>query len=156
MNNQFMKGDVSAWPVALLRIGTGVMFLLASLGKVRAGSAWPDRMAGFIGAQENTYGFYTGFLESFVLPNKSIIAYFVAYGELFVGLALIFGLFSRYAAALGLFLTVNFWFAKGSAFWAPTNHDSLYILIFAVLALTASGRALGLDGFIAGRKGSSQ
>ena len=46
--------------------------------------------------------------------NQNFFGYFVAYGEVLVAVSLILGLFSRWGAALGLFLVCNFLMAKGA------------------------------------------
>ena len=134
------------WPLVILRIGVGIMFAIAAWGKVTAGSSWPGRMIGFINFQaEKSYEFYRAFLEAVVIPNPSLFGYFVAYAEVLVALSLILGLFTRWGAALGLFLVANFLMAKGGPFWMPSANDPMYILTLIVLALTESGRIFGLD-----------
>lgn len=141
-----------AWPMVMLRISTGIMFVIAGYGKVMRGSGFGDALAGFLGRQENMFGFYQGFVESVVIPNKVLFGYLVAYGELLGGLALILGLFTRWTALAFVFLVANFWFAKGAGFWVPSNHDSLYILIALALFFANAGSTLGLDGLLARRK----
>lgn len=136
-----------SWPLVILRVGVGIMFAIAAWGKVTAGSAWPGRMVGFINFQaDKSYELYRAFLEAFVIPNQGLIGYFVAYGEVFVALSLVLGLFTRWGAALGLFLVANFLMAKGGPFWMPSANDPMYILALIVLTLTESGNILGLDG----------
>jgi len=123
------------------------MFAVAAWGKVMAGSGWPDRMLGFINFQaEKSYGFYRAFLEAVVIPNKGLFGYFVAYGEVLVAVSLILGLFTRWGAALGLFLVANFFMAKGGPFWMPSANDPMYILALIALTFTNAGETLGLDG----------
>lgn len=144
--------SVAAWPLLILRVGTGVMFIIAGWGKVARGAAFGDGMQGFLSRQENMFDFYRGFVESVVIPNKLLFAYLVAYGELLAGVALVIGLFTRWAALALLFMVVNFWFAKGAGFWVPSNHDSLYILIALTLLFARAGDILGVDGWLAGRR----
>ena len=61
------------------------------------------------------------------------------------GLAMIVGLATRYAAAAGALLVLNFWFAKGQGFLDGTNHDVVWLVIFIVLGLVPAGRIAGLD-----------
>lgn len=125
-----------AYSAALLRIATGGMFAVAAFHKVMAGTTWPDRMLGFIRFQLDKSGaFYRLFLESVVIPNNVLFAYFVAYAEVFVALSLILGLKSRFGALLGLFLVTNFWLSKGTGFWVPSANDPLYMLVLMALAL---------------------
>ena len=55
------------------------------------------------------------------------------------------GLATRYAAVGGLFLMLNFWFAKGASFLTATNYDVAWLMIFMVLAFVPAGQVLGLD-----------
>ena len=148
---ELKTNTVSAWPLVILRVGIGIMFILAGYGKVARGAGFGDAMAGFLSRQENTFGFYQGFIDNVVLPNKVLFGYLVAWGELLSGIALVIGLFTRWAALAMLFMVLNFWFAKGSGYWVPSNHDSLYIMIALVLLLSRAGHTLGIDGLLARR-----
>jgi thiosulfate dehydrogenase [quinone] large subunit len=69
----------------------------------------------------------------------------VGWGELAVGLAMIVGLATRYAAAVGAFLVLNFWFAKGAPVFSGSNHDVVWFVIFVVLGMVPAGKIAGLD-----------
>lgn len=134
------------WALAVLRISIGIMFAVAAIGKVSAGTQWPQRMVGFLNFHaEKSYDFYRTFLEAVVLPNKEVFGYLVAYGEVFVALSLILGLFTRLGAAIGLFMVVNFLLAKGSPFWIPSANDPVYILALFTLLCSRGSIAFGLD-----------
>jgi thiosulfate dehydrogenase [quinone] large subunit len=140
------KLEIHHWPVVLLRVYTGIFFLKYGFGKVQRGQDFADGLAGFVGSNlENSFGFFRPVLESFVLPNKLLFAYLVAWGELLVGIALILGLATRYAAVAGAVMVSAFWFTKGQAFLAAQNHDSIWLMIFIALAGVPAGRVFGLD-----------
>src|SRR5487761_988500 len=121
MAQSFFNERVSGWPLALLRIALGSLWLVAVSGKLAHLSQWPAGLHGYLeGSSKAAFGFYRGFL----------------------GLA----------AAVGLFMVLNFWFMKGATFWDPTNHDSLFIMILFALMFTQCGRVLGLDYFLAKKK----
>jgi thiosulfate dehydrogenase [quinone] large subunit len=80
-----------------------------------------------------------------VLPNSALFGNLVAWGELTIGVALIVGLATRYAAFGGAFLVANFWFAKGAGILDGTNHDVVWLVIFIVLGTIPAGRIAGLD-----------
>lgn len=150
-NDSGFGARLATWPIVLLRVYTGVFFVQHGFGKVSRGGSFADGLAGFLNGQENTFGFYRGFVESVVLPNKGLFAFLVAWGELALGVALILGLATRYAGILGAILVANFWFAKGQDFLAGQNHDAVWMVILLVLAFIPAGRTMGLDGKLADR-----
>ena len=134
----------------LLRVYTGIFFLYFGFRKI-INPNFSDGLAGFIGAQENTFSFYRGFLESVVLPYKGVFAFLVGWGELLLGIALILGLATRYAAFAGAFLVLNFWFAKGQGVLDAQNHDIIWFVILIVLGGLHAGRTMGLDAKLSGK-----
>jgi len=136
---------IQLWPIALLRIYTGIFFAWHGIGKISGGD-FANGMTGFLTSRlESSFPFYRPFIEAVVLPNSGIFAAMVAWGELLIGLALIVGLATRYAAVAGAFLVANFWFAKGEPVLAGSNHDVIWLVILIVLALIPAGRVAGLD-----------
>jgi thiosulfate dehydrogenase [quinone] large subunit len=145
------RGRISLWPIAALRVYTGVFFVYNGFRKV-VNDRFTEGMVGFLnGRADSSPEFYRSFVESVVLPNKALFAGMVAFGELAIGLALILGLATRYAAAAGAFLVINFWMAKGQGVLDGTNHDVVWLAIFLVLALVPAGRIAGLDDGLADR-----
>lgn len=139
------------WPLVVLRVYTGVYFLYYGFGKLRRDN-FADGMVSFLNSQlESSFGIYRPFLESVVLPNNSLFAFLVAWGEFAVGIALILGLATRYAAIVGAFLVVNFWFAKGQGLLDAQNHDVIWLIIFIVLAGLHAGRVMSVDQRLVGR-----
>ncbi|HWP95135.1 MAG TPA: DoxX family membrane protein [Gammaproteobacteria bacterium] len=151
-NPYSFRGTLPGWPLALLRMAIGAMFIKAGAGKVAAGEGFAARLPDFFARHAaETFDFYRPFVEAVVLPHAGVFAALVAWGELALGLALVFGALTRLASFFGLVMVLNFWFAKGEAFWSAGNHDSLCILIFGVLMFTAAGRVFGLDAWLARR-----
>jgi uncharacterized membrane protein YphA (DoxX/SURF4 family) len=136
---------VKHWPIAVLRVYTGLFFTWNAIGKIRRDN-FAEGMEGFLNAQlENSFAFYRPFIETVVLPNKTMFAAMVAWGELTVGLLMIVGLATRYAAAAGAILVLNFWLAKGAPVLAGTNQDVAWLVIFIVLGMVPAGKIAGLD-----------
>jgi thiosulfate dehydrogenase [quinone] large subunit len=139
------------WPITLLRVYTGVFFLYYGFGKVRGGN-FADGLEGFVsGRLENSFDFFRPFLEAVVLPNKSLFAFLVSWGELAIGVALIVGLATRWASLAGAVMVASFWFAKGQGFLDAQNHDAVWFVIFVVLAAVHAGRAHSIDERLADR-----
>ncbi len=136
---------VKHWPIAVLRIYTGLFFTWNGSSKILRDD-FADGMAGFLTTQlDSSFAFYRPFIESAVLPNKTMFAALVSWGELTVGLLMLVGLATRYAAAIGAILVLNFWFAKGMPIFAGTNQDVAWLVIFIVLGMVPAGRIAGLD-----------
>jgi len=133
------------WPIVLLRVYSGVFFLYHGVGKIRHDDFAAALSNFLIGKLDSSFSFYRVFIESVVLPNKEIFSTLVSWGELTIGLALIVGLATRYAAFFGAFMVLNFWFAKGVGVFAGTNHDVVWFVILIVLGFIPAGKIAGLD-----------
>ena len=91
--------------LAFLRISLGILFLIFGQYKVFGTQFtlhggfqfWINKFL-----EERAYPFMIPVLRGFVLPHATAIAFLVAYGELAIGLALLFGLVVRPASACGL------------------------------------------------------
>jgi thiosulfate dehydrogenase [quinone] large subunit len=139
------RAAVKHWPIVLLRVYTGVFFTWHGVTKINRG-IFAEGMEKFLNAQlEHSFGFYRPFIESVVLPNSSFFSTLVAWAETLLGVALIVGLATRYAAFTGAFLVTNFWFAKGAGVLDGTNHDVVWLVILVVLGTIPAGRSAGLD-----------
>ncbi len=60
------------------------------------------------GAHPAVQGWYATFLQNVVLPNAAAFSYIITFGEILVGLGLIFGCLTGIAAFFGLFMNLNF------------------------------------------------
>ncbi|MDA0679798.1 MAG: DoxX family membrane protein [Proteobacteria bacterium] len=136
---------IQHWPIVMLRVYTGLFFAWNGFSKLQRGN-FADGMEGFLNAQaDKSFEFYRSFIEFIVIPNKAVFASLVSWGEFSIGIAMILGLATRYAAAAGALLVLNFWFAKGQGFFDGTNHDAVWLVIFVVLGMVPAGRIAGLD-----------
>ena len=141
--------SIREWPIVLLRVYTGIFFLKYGWGKVM-NPEFSEGLAGFLGGQEATFGFYRPIAE-FAVANKGLFAFLVGYGELALGICLILGLATRYAAFAGAFMLANFWFAKGQGLLEGQNHDVIWVVILIVLGGLHAGRVMSLDQRLVGR-----
>ena len=48
-------------------------------------------------------------------------------------------------------MVASFWFAKGQSFMSGQNHDTVWMMIFIVLAALHAGRVWSVDQKLAGR-----
>lgn len=144
-NDFSSKTSARLWPITLLRVYTGVFFLKYGFGKV-GNPDFAKSVEGFVSSNlENCYSFMRPFLESVVLSNTGVFAFFVAWGELLIGISLIIGLATRYASIAGAVMLAAFWFTKGQSFLDGQNHDAMWVMIFVVLAAVHAGRQHSLD-----------
>lgn len=141
--------DLNSRALAMLRIGVGVFFLIFGEYKVFGTQFslhggfqyWINRFL-----EGGAYPFMAPVLRGFVLSHATTIAFLVAYGELAIGIALVFGILVRPASASGLIFMLTLLFSSdypgaGAPFWqyfgASLSH-SVFVLCFAAFLL---GRA---------------
>ncbi|HJT56231.1 MAG TPA: DoxX family protein [Ktedonobacteraceae bacterium] len=136
---RFLFADTRmAWFWLIVRLYVGYQWLTAGLEKLTGhdftiGSSFGklvstpwvfnahagDGLKGFImgaiaqanGPYAPVQGWYASFLQHFVLPNVGVFAYVVTFGEILVGLGLIFGVLTGIAAFFGVFMNLNFMLA---------------------------------------------
>jgi thiosulfate dehydrogenase [quinone] large subunit len=151
-----------AWVWTLLRLYLGYEWLVAGWHKV-SGTGWIDGGAALKGFWMNaaklpvapgkppiTYDWYRSFIQ--VLLDTGSYTWFaklVAFGELAIGICLIIGLLTGFAALGGALLNFNFMLA-GSA---STNPVLFLIAVLLVLAWKAAGY-WGVDRWLLPRIGT--
>lgn len=138
-----------------LRLSVGLAFLVAGQSKLAAGRwglGYATSLQEFVTAHlENAFAFYRPFLESFVMPHAASFALLVSWGELLVGVSIFLGLFTRFGAAVGIFLVLNYTFAMGTGVWMPTMETLLVWAMFTLMVCSA-GRGLGADQLLRSRR----
>jgi thiosulfate dehydrogenase [quinone] large subunit len=146
-----VQGILARAALVLLRIYLGVIFLVAVWPKLRVD--FTPGLTRFLEkvALENGHPFYQEFVRRVVLPNASLFATLVTWGELLVGLTLVLGLMTRLSAAVALLLVVNYMLAKGAWFWTPSSNDAALAAISLALLIGAAGRTFGVDALLAQR-----
>ncbi len=100
--------------LAVLRISVGVLFLIFAQYKVFGTQFtlhggfqyWINRFL-----EDGAYPFMKPVLKNFVLPHATPLAFFVAYGELAIGLSLVSGVLVRAASAFGLLYMLSLLFS---------------------------------------------
>ncbi len=140
--------EVSVLYLLPLRLIIGASFLFAGGSKIASGglgAAYESTLYELVSSNlENAYAFYRPFLESVVLPNAAKFAVLVAWGELFIGISIFLGLFTRFGAAIGIFAVLNYTFAVGQAIWMPSLETVILWAMFT-LFLCSAGRGGGVD-----------
>ena len=120
----FLLADTRAAALWLLvRLYLGYEWLMAGWDKIHnpawAGSGAGAAITGFVnGALQKTSGahpdvqwWYAAFLQNAVLPHPVLWSNLVAWGELFVGIALILGFLVGISTFFGMFMNLNYMLA---------------------------------------------
>lgn len=109
-----------------LRVWLGYTWLTAGLPKALGDKAevWVGDKAGVAvsgflkgalaraeGDSPQVQAWYADFVREVALPNARLFSYLVAYGEVLVGLALILGLATHFAASMGVVMNLAYLFA---------------------------------------------
>lgn len=156
------KSDVEV-VAAPVRVGEGSLFALA-LVRVFVGFLWfqqlfwkmPPTFAGLrrYVVEEAQYTFLPGYsfiIQHVFLPNFVLLGAFTWSAELLVALSLLFGVFSRFGALLGVLLSLQLYvglaIAPGEWYWTY----GMLVLLGVVLAAIPAGRRLGVDQWLAPR-----
>jgi thiosulfate dehydrogenase [quinone] large subunit len=86
---------------------------------------------------------YAELAQNYFIPNATLFSYLVAYGEILVGVALIVGLFTRFAAVMGVIMNLAYLFAG-------TTSTNPQLLVVGMIVFLVGGVAVsyyGLDYF---------
>ncbi|PZS00508.1 MAG: hypothetical protein DLM69_06340, partial [Candidatus Chloroheliales bacterium] len=141
----------------VIRVWLGYSFINAGWQKLTdAQGLWIGSKAGTVvtgflqgaiknstGAHASVHPWYASLAQNFFIPNAGLFSYLVAFGETLVGTALIVGIFTRFAAAMGLTLNLAFMFAGSTG----TNVE----MVVAEVAIVSAGfyaSYYGLDRFV--------
>jgi thiosulfate dehydrogenase [quinone] large subunit len=82
---------------------------------------------------------YATLVQNVFIPNATAFSYLVAYGELLVGIALIVGLFTHFAALMGAIMNLAYLFAG-------TTSTNPQMLVVGLVILLVGGLAVGYYG----------
>ncbi|KAB8131036.1 DoxX family protein [Gracilibacillus oryzae] len=141
--NKFVAGFL-----AIIRIYLGYQWMTGGWGKITGGGF---DASGFLqGAVEKAsgdhpavQGWWAAFLENVAIPGADIFTFLVMWGEFLVGIALILGIFTNFAALMGIIM--NFAFVLSGT--VSTNGQMILLTAFLLVAGYNAGR-FGLDRFV--------
>ncbi len=160
---RFLFADTRLAPFWLiLRLYVGYEWLSAGWGKLtnvagvwvgeKAGTAVSGFLHGALsktsGDHPDVQGYSAWFIQNVALPNAALFSYLVTFGEIAVGIALLLGLFTGFAAFFGGFMNASY-------LLAGTVSTNPLLFIFATLLVLAWRTAgyWGLDRWMLPRLG---
>jgi thiosulfate dehydrogenase [quinone] large subunit len=149
--------------VAVGRIVIGVIFAWAGLEKLLGSGPDGFNAAGFL--QFGTSGtlgwpFVSGEVAEGTVFNPthdfwvglggndglmSIVNFLVMFGQIAIGISLILGIFTRFAAAMGTLMMIFFFFAAWDFEFGIVNQHLTYAVVTFGLAVVGAGNYFGLD-----------
>jgi uncharacterized membrane protein YphA (DoxX/SURF4 family) len=131
------------WLFVVARVYLGISFFFSDHG-----TRQPGELTGFLKyATEHGYSWYQHFISAVAIPHRETFGTLVFVAEIYVAIALVFGVTTRLAACGAIFLCFNYMCAKGAPFWGPGIDQSDIILAIIVL-LSDAGRIFGTDRFL--------
>jgi thiosulfate dehydrogenase [quinone] large subunit len=77
-----------------------------------------------------------------------LVDFLVLFGELAIGAALMLGLATRLAGALGALMMLLFWIASWDFQYGIVNQQFVYMVLSGFLAYASAGKVAGLDGVL--------
>ncbi|MFS8639452.1 MAG: DoxX family protein [Symbiobacteriaceae bacterium] len=146
---EYFKGPKGSWIWLIIRLYLGYQWLTAGWHKIVDGFDATGFLQGAIakavpaseGAKPVVQGWWAAFLKGFALPNVGLFNFLVPWGEFLVGLALIVGFATIFAAVMGM--VMNFAFLLSGTISSNPNY---LILEFILVALGgAYAGYLGVD-----------
>ncbi|OCA88892.1 DoxX family protein [Pseudobacillus wudalianchiensis] len=145
----------ASYGLLVLRLYLGWQWLHAGWEKISGGQF--DASGFLLGAVEKMTGehpavqpWWGTFLKEFALPNVEIFNALIPWGEFLVGLGLILGLFTSYAALMGLVMNFSYLLSG-----TTSTNPQMVILGFVVLVAGVNAGRIGVDRWISRRAGKS-
>jgi thiosulfate dehydrogenase [quinone] large subunit len=139
---------LSVWFILALRLMMGIAFFQSGFDKVLSG--------GFSAGGYLTQGVPSNgspAADLFVAMGNTpwfveFVNVAVPWGEIAIGLGLIFGVLTRFAAFWGAFMMLLFYLGNWDIGHGYINGDFAYMLVFLSVAAFGAGRILGVDAYI--------
>ena len=140
--------SLSAWFVLALRLTIGYAFLHAGYVKVIE-AGWSAN--GYLANVAATNGNPLQGMFAWMAATPWFVEFVnvaVPWGELLIGLGIIFGALTRLAAFFGAFMMAMFYFGNWDIAHGYVNGDLTYMIVFLAVAALGAGRIVGLDAYI--------
>ncbi|MDR0266627.1 DoxX family protein [Paenibacillus sp.] len=146
-NNWLRNNKAAMWLLTVVRIYLGYTWFTAGLGKLTGGFDAGGFLQGAIakagGDHPTVQGWWAAFLEHAAMTGVKLFNVLIPLGETLVGLGLILGCFTTFAALMAMMMNFAFLFSGT----VSTNAQMLLLEIFVVVAAANAGR-IGLDRWV--------
>ncbi|MFC7061393.1 DoxX family protein [Halobacillus seohaensis] len=145
MMKKWFTKHVSAAIILLgIRIYLGYTWLTSGFGKVTGGFDTSGFLQGAIGKSQGeeavVQAWWGSFLEGLALPNHELFTFFVMWGEVLIGLAMIIGLLTKTGTLFGMIMNMAF-LLSGTI----SSNPEMLILGSLILVGGANAGRIGLD-----------
>lgn len=146
-NHWLRNHKVASWLLTIVRIYLGYSWIKGGIEKLTggfdAGGFLQGAIAKSTGDHPAVQGWWAAFLEHAALPGVKFFNVLIPLGETLVGLGLILGTFTTFAALMGMVMNAAFLFSGT----VSTNAQMLLLEMFIVVAAANAGR-IGLDRWV--------
>lgn len=147
MAKWFRESVSAAGLLLIVRLYLGWAWMTAGWGKITEGFDASGFLAGAVkkatGDHPAVQGWWAGFLDGFAIPNVELFNILIPWGEFLVGLGLLLGIFTSFAALMGV--VMNFAFMLSGT--TSTNPQMALLAIFLLMAGSNAGK-IGLDYYV--------
>ncbi|MBB5323322.1 thiosulfate dehydrogenase [quinone] large subunit [Anoxybacillus tepidamans] len=145
---KWLREHVSAAAVlTLFRLYLGYEWLTAGWRKLTGGFDATGFLKGALsqasGEHPAVQRWWASFIENVALPNVGFFNFLVPWGETLVGIALLLGIFTTFAALMGAVMNFAFMFSGTTS----TNPQMVLLTFFIVVAGANAGK-FGLDHWV--------
>ncbi|MBA2875115.1 DoxX family protein [Thermaerobacillus caldiproteolyticus] len=145
---KWLRERVSAAAIlTIFRLYLGYAWLTAGWHKITEGFDATGFLKGALaqasGEHPAVQGWWASFIENVALPNVRLFNVLVPWGETLVGIALILGIFTTFAALMGAVMNFAFMFSGTTS----TNPQMILLTVFILVAGANAGK-FGFDRWI--------
>lgn len=146
---EFKSGK--SWSMFFGRIALGFLFLWGGYQKILTQLSGKSATAGFLSGTSVAGSPFAGTFNA--MAGNILVENLVVYGELLIGIALLFGIATRIGSISGalmmLLFTVAMWPIADAAGANPVvDYRVIYGLMFVLFYFLTPGRFLGVDRFL--------
>ncbi|WP_019913034.1 DoxX family protein [Paenibacillus sp. HW567] len=143
-NNWFRNNKAAMVLLTIVRIYVGYQWIEAGWHKLTGGFDASGFLKGAIaksvGEDASVQAWWANFLQHAALPNVSFFNVLIPYGEFLVGLGLILGTFTTFAALMGLVMNASY-LLSGTI----STNVQLLLMEFIIVVSAANAGKIGLD-----------